>query len=423
MHQGAVAEALAQVVGLQHHVAEPRPGRDVDLGGVDLAVAVGLGRQLLVALQPGLALGLAGLGVGPHPVELALEHPGALGVLGALDLEAVLLGLQVGGVVAFVGVCLAAVELEDPLRDVVEEVAVVGHGQDGAGVGRQVALEPLHRLGVEVVGGLVEQQQVGLLQQQLAQRDPAPLATGQVVDEHVTGRTAQRVHRLVESAVEVPRSDVVEVGLQVAHLGEQRVVVGLGVGQRLGDLVEPVELALGLVDGLLDVLLHRLALGQRRLLLQHADGGPGVEDRVAVVGLVEPGHDLEQGGLAGAVGAHHADLGAVEERQRDVVEHDLVAVGLAHVAQGEDVVSHDGLSLRAEARASRFGERTHGGPTALTPRSRRHPPRRPPPAPPGRRASRPARRRRARVRTRRRSGSPRGPRTRRPHRPRACQSG
>ena len=89
------------------------------------------------------------------------------------------LGLQVGGVVALVRVGTAAVELEDPLGDVVEEVPVVGDGDDGAGVLLQVLLQPLHALGVEVVGGLVEQQQVGLLQQQLAQRDAAALATGE----------------------------------------------------------------------------------------------------------------------------------------------------------------------------------------------------------------------------------------------------
>ena len=116
VHEGAALEALGEVLGLQHDVAEARTGRDVDLGGVDLAHPVGLGRHLLVARQTRLALGLAGLGVGAHPLELALEHLGALGVLLALDLEAVLLGLEVGRVVALVGVRLAAVELEDPLR-------------------------------------------------------------------------------------------------------------------------------------------------------------------------------------------------------------------------------------------------------------------------------------------------------------------
>ena len=164
----------------------------------------------------------------------------------------------------------------------------MGHGQDGAGVGREVALEPLDRLGVEVVGGLVEEQQVGLLEQQLAQRDAAALTTGEVVDQDVRRRAAQRVHGLVEPAVEVPRVGVVELGLQVAHLGDERVLVGVGLAHLHVDLVEAFDLALDLADGLLDVLQDGLALAQRRLLLEHPDGRVGVEDRVAVVGVVEP---------------------------------------------------------------------------------------------------------------------------------------
>ena len=52
----------------------------------------------------------------------------------------------------------------------------MGDGDDGALVVGEVALEPLDRLGVEVVGRLVEQQQVGLAQQQPAERDAAALA-------------------------------------------------------------------------------------------------------------------------------------------------------------------------------------------------------------------------------------------------------
>ena len=51
-------------------------------------------------------------------------------------------------------------------------------GQHRAGVGAQELLQPQHRLGVQVVGGLVEQQQVGRLQQQLAQRHATALAAG-----------------------------------------------------------------------------------------------------------------------------------------------------------------------------------------------------------------------------------------------------
>ena len=157
-------------------------------------------------------------------------------VLLALDLEALLLLLEVGRVVALVGVEAAAVDLGDPLGDVVEEVPVVGDGEHGAGVLRQVLLEPEHALGVEVVRGLVEQQEVGLLQQQLAERDAALLTAGEELDLGVARRGAQRVHRLLELRVEVPAVGGVDLVLQLRHLGAERVVVGVGVGVLLADL-------------------------------------------------------------------------------------------------------------------------------------------------------------------------------------------
>src|SRR6478735_3759705 len=98
----------------------------------------------------------------------------------------------------------ALVELEDPLGDVVQEVPVVGDGDDGAGVLLEVLLEPEHALGVEVVGGLVEEQQVGRLEEELAEGDAALLTTGQDGDVRVRRRAAERVHRLLELRVEVP---------------------------------------------------------------------------------------------------------------------------------------------------------------------------------------------------------------------------
>ena len=153
--------------------------------------------------------------------------------------------LQVGRVVALVRVGPAAVELEDPLGHVVQEVPVVGDRDDGAGVLGQVLLQPLHALRVEVVGRLVEQQQVGLLQQQLAQRDPAALTAGELGDVGVRRRAAQRVHRQLQLGVDVPGVGVVELLLQPAHLVHQ--LVGVVGRHLLGDLVEPLQLRLGLV--------------------------------------------------------------------------------------------------------------------------------------------------------------------------------
>ena len=226
----------------------------------------------------------------------------------------------------------------------------MGDRDDGAGVLLEVLLEPEHALGVEVVGGLVEEQQVGLLEQQLAQRDAALLTTGEDGHVGVRRRAAQRVHRLLELGVEVPRVEVVDLLLERAHLGEELVVVGVGVGELGGDLVEPVDLRLGGRDALHDVVPDVLGLVESGLLREHAHGVARGQERVAVGGVVDAGHDLEERGLARAVGADHADLGAGQEGQRHVVEDDLVAVSLACLAQGVDELRHSGRAYGVAAR-------------------------------------------------------------------------
>ena len=150
----------------------------MDLDLVELDVAL-LGDQLLVAGQAGLGLRAFALRVRAHPFELRGDRALAA-LLRALFLgEPGLLLLEPARVVALVGDALAAVELEDPAGDVVEEVAVVGDRDDRALVLGQVLLQPGDGLGVEVVGGLVQQQQVGRAQQQPAERHAPALAAGE----------------------------------------------------------------------------------------------------------------------------------------------------------------------------------------------------------------------------------------------------
>ena len=122
----------------------------------------------------------------------------------------------------------------------------------------QEALEPVDALGVEVVGGLVEQQQVGVAEQQPAQGHAAALATGERGDVGVVGRAAQRVHGDLDVALEAPRVGggdlVLQVGLQRADL----LVVGVGVGPHAHDLVVAVDEALHGGDAVHDVALHVL---------------------------------------------------------------------------------------------------------------------------------------------------------------------
>jgi hypothetical protein len=53
----------------------------------------------------------------------------------------------------------------------------VAHDEDGAAVVDEVALEPGDGVEVEVVGGLVEEQEIGLLSEDDAELQPPALAT------------------------------------------------------------------------------------------------------------------------------------------------------------------------------------------------------------------------------------------------------
>ena len=317
LDQQLVAEALAQPLGLDDDVAEVRRRRDVDLHLVELDVAL-LRDERLEVRQARLLLGLAALRVLAHPLELGGDRALAR-LLGALlQRQALLLLLEPARVVALVGDAAAAVELEDPAGDVVEEVAIVGDRDDRALVLGEVRLQPRDRLGVEVVRGLVEQQQVGRAEQQPAQRDAAALAAGELRDVGVGGRQAQRVHRVVDVRVEVPRVGGVDLRLQRGEL------VGGLVGVVGGQLVEAVEQRARAGDPVLDVAAHVLGLVELRLLLEQPDRRVGRQHRVAAELRVAAGHDPQQRRLARAVVAEHADLGARKERERDLVEHRLV---------------------------------------------------------------------------------------------------
>ena len=62
----------------------------------------------------------------------------------------------------------AAIQLQDPLGHLVEEIAVVCDRHDRALVLAEEALQPFDRFGVEVVGRLVQQEQVRMGKQQPA---------------------------------------------------------------------------------------------------------------------------------------------------------------------------------------------------------------------------------------------------------------
>ena len=158
-----VAVGLARVLQLEHRAAALGAGREVE---VDL---LALGRHLdrhhlLEHLDPALHLRRLGRLVA-EPIDEHLDARDlfvllALGLAQRLDALVVL--DEVAAVVAVVVGQRAQRQIGDARDDGVEEEAIVRDEDHRVRVGVQILLEPVARLEIEMVGRLVEQQQVRL---------------------------------------------------------------------------------------------------------------------------------------------------------------------------------------------------------------------------------------------------------------------
>ena len=200
----------------------------------------------------------------------------------------------------------------------------MGDRDDGARVVLEEALEPRDRFGVEVVGRLVEQQEVRRLQQQAAERHAAPLAAGQRGDVGVGRRQPQRVHRQLEPRIEVPGVRRVDLVLDLRLLVEDLVhLLGRQVLAELRvHLVVALEQRLGGGDALLDVAEHGLRRIELRLLLQETRSRCPAAGNASPRKLWSSPAMMRRSELLPApFRPEDADLRAEIEREPDVFEH------------------------------------------------------------------------------------------------------
>ena len=148
-----------------------------------------------------------------------------------------------------------------------------------------------HGFGIEVVGGLVEEQQVGMLEQQPAQRDPPLLAAGERRDVRVVGRAAKGVHRDVDVPLQVPCADRVDPVLERRLLGTDGLVVGVRLGPPGHHGVVGIDEVLDRPHAVEHVALDVLGRVELRLLRQVAHGEAGGQPRLTDEPVVQPGHD------------------------------------------------------------------------------------------------------------------------------------
>ncbi|CAN4049886.1 Serine/threonine protein phosphatase, partial [Dysosmobacter welbionis] len=175
--------------------------------------------------------------------------------------------------------------------------------QNGAGEAQEIILQNGEGGHVQVVGGLVQQQHVGGFHQHGQQIQPPPLPAGEPPDGHrlkITGEE-EPLHHLV---------------------GGEGALIGPDL---IGDVVDKV------VDPLVQVQLSSL-------LGEVADLHGGAHLHRAAVRCQFACHQVEQGGLPGAVAAHDADAVTAQQVVGEAADDGTAVKGLGHIPQLDDLL-------------------------------------------------------------------------------------
>ena len=219
----------------------------------------------------------------------------------------------------------------------------MGHGDDCALVLLQVLLQPVDGFGIEVVGRLIEQQDVGFLQQQAAQGHTAAFTTAQVLGQLVALGAAQGIHGALQAVVQVPGIGGVDDVLQLGLTGKQfvhllRILVVLGHAELEVDVLKLLQRVHHVLNAFLHHLLDRLGGVELRVLGQVAHRVSRCKHHLTLILCFQAGDDLHQRRFTCTVQADDADFGAIVEREVDVLEDLLLVLldGFAHAHHRED---------------------------------------------------------------------------------------
>ena len=200
-----------------------------------------------------------------------------------------------------------ALQLEDMGGNAVKEIAVMGDNQHPAAVILQEAFQPLDHLDVQVVGRLIQKEEIRLPQQGLGQADAGLLSPGEVLDIflELILCEAQAVGNAADTALIVVATQELET-LHHAAIGSHSLLIVLfrnGLLQRFLALTQLDDVLKGPLE-----FLEEGAIAEVCLLLHIADGSIGIKSDGTPVAFFQPHQAAHEGGLACAVRPHEAHL-------------------------------------------------------------------------------------------------------------------
>ena len=221
---------------------------------------------------------------------------------------------------------VAAGYLDGAVGDIVDEGAVVAHQHHGFGRLGEKLLKPLYAFDVEVVGRLVEQEHVGLLQENLGELDAHAPATGELARGavEVAALEAQTGEGALEGGfVVVAAEHHVAVVLESELLDQLGIALALVVGAVGHLLLQPLDAlfhAGGVDEGFAGLFDDGGVVGEFHHLGQIAYGGVVGDGYGARGGLLLSAEYLEHGRFAGTVLAHERYAVAVVDDETHVME-------------------------------------------------------------------------------------------------------
>ena len=179
----------------------------------------------------------------------------------------------------------------------------------------QVLLQPVDRLRIEVVGRLVKQQHIRLLQQQTAKSHTATLTTRQNSYALIWIGTTQSIHRTLQHTVKLPAIHVVNLLIELTLTLDKSIhlVVGHWLTELHIDILILLQKSNGSCTALLDNLLYGLRVVELWLLLKVTHRVARCKYHLALIVLVDTCDNLHQGRFTRTVKTDDTDLRAVEE--------------------------------------------------------------------------------------------------------------